>query len=646
MIRRTVIIGLDSFSYRWLKPLFSRGHLLNLKKLIDEGSFALLRAPIVGATPHNWATISTGTMFTHHGCSWWVRAPGSMEPLYGFSSTTLMAEPIWAAASRAGVRSILMDVPQSYPVRWENVIHIGEDGRPDTSSRCIQLPKGYLSEDLYEQRMKRIQSMSSPLLNQYKGLMKVHLVKINVREATEWEGMECDELLEAEIPIRRKEWGYVPDVIEERESADKYYLLIRPAERLVELYSEKRASAKLGESKLGSWSNWILWEFKVGDSMVKAYFRFKLIRMSEDGRSVHVYFTQIYPATGFTLPEELSEELIRTCGPYIHSAVRQQVGLCGACDVYTFVEELGYVSSWYAKAMDYLLKNKDWGLFYIKLHAPDFLNHLCAYMIDERHPLFSPDRAEEGWKLWGKVLDPIDDMVRSALDVVGDNGVIVVVSDHGSKLRHPYHMYSAILARRLMIEALKKEGFIVENRRGQVDWVKSLIRPGTFGFNISLRGRDPAGVVEPEEYEKVRLKLIEVLRDLKNPVTGGHLFKLVCRREDAEVLGYGGCRCADVFLWPNYGDDLEFTYDKIFLEEFAEVGVQDIGTWEWPTGIPAGAHDELAMLIIRGPGVKEGYTCSKTYTLAHVTPTVCHISGIPLPRDCTGGIIREILKET
>jgi len=126
-------------------------------------------------------------------------------------------------------------------------------------------------------------------------------------------------------------------------------------------------------------------------------------------------------------------------------------------------------------------------------------------------------------------------------------------------------------------------------------------------------------------------------------VTGGHLFKLVCRREDAEALGYGGHRCADVFLWPNYGDDLKFTYNKISMEEFTEAGVWDIGTWEWPTGIPADAHDELAMLIIREPGVK---VCSKTYTLVHVTLTVCHISGIPLPRDCTGGIIREILKET
>jgi len=68
MIKRTVIIGLDSFSYKWLKSLFSRNCLPSLKKLVDEGSFALLKTPIVGATPHNWATISTGTTFTHHGC--------------------------------------------------------------------------------------------------------------------------------------------------------------------------------------------------------------------------------------------------------------------------------------------------------------------------------------------------------------------------------------------------------------------------------------------------------------------------------------------------------------------------------------------------------------------------------------------------
>mgnify|MGYP000610230657 CR=1 FL=1 len=639
-----MIIGLDSFSHRWLEPLFSRGQLPNLKRLMEEGSFSLLKTPIVGATPHNWASISTGSSFKDHGCTWWVRAPGLAKPLYGFSSTTLAAEPIWATASRVGVKSILLDVPQSYPVLWENVVHVGEDGRPDSSYRCIQVSKGYLSEDLYEEYMRRAQLAADPLPSYYKVLAKAHLVKIRVQEAKGWEGVGMGGLYEAEIPIYLEGMKYTATAREEPgRIIAKLYLLIRPADRLVELYYEKRAGAKLGRSELGSWSEWIRHEFTIDGDKVEACFRFKLLRLGDAGRSLHVYFSQIYPAEGFAHPGELSEKLIEACGPYLQTPTRQQVVLCGACDVYTFIEELEYMGWWYARAMRYLMERGEWGLFYIKYHAPDFLNHLCAYMIDERHPLFDSERLEEGWRLWSRVFEPADEMVKIALEVVGDEGIVAVVSDHCSKLMHPFYMYTTILAGRIVAEALEREGYIVRKPGGEVDWARSLVRPGSFGFNLAVRGRDPGGVIEPEEYEKIRLRLIEILRELRNPVTNAHLFKLVCRREDAEALGYGGPRCADVFVWPNFGDHLELEYEKVTREDYAKMGVPDIGTWEWPVGIPTGAHEDIAMLIVRGPGVKRGYKCKKLYSLTNVVPTLCYAAGLPIPRDCTGGVIKEML---
>jgi len=422
-----------------------------------------------------------------------------------------------------------------------------------------------------------------------------------------------------------------------------FHLLIKPAERLVELYSEKRASAKLGESKLGSWSEWILYAFTVKGRSLDAYFRFKLLKLGDEGKGLHVYFSQIYPAKGFTYPEGLSEELIKACGPYLHTPTRQQVVLCGACDVYTFIEELEYLGWWYARAIRHLLRSDDWGLLYIKYHSPDFLNHLCAYMIDKRHPLHDPGRLEEGWRLWARVFEPADDMVRAALNTLGDEDVIAVVSDHGSKLMHPYYMFSTILAGRIVIEALEREGFVKRNEKGEVDWSKSLVRQGSFGLNLAVKGRDPDGVINPDEFEEVRLRLIEVLRGLRNPITNSHLFKLVCRREDAEALGYGGPRCADIFIWPNYGDHLELEYERVTMEDYVKVGIPDIGTWEWPIGIPTGAHEDIAMFIVKGPSVKSGYKCKRTYSLVNVAPTLCYIAKLPSPKDSTGGVIREIL---
>ncbi len=635
-MKKVIIIGVDSFSYKWLEPLFSRGYLQNLKKLIDEGSMVLLRAPIVGATPHNWATISTGTTYTYHGCAWIVRAPGLHKELYGFSSTTLMAEPIWGVLSRLGVKSILIDVPQSYPVLYNNIIHVGEDGRPDSSFRCLQYSKGYVSEEIYNEYLSRVQFTEDPLPEYYKGMAKAHLEKIVVRKARNWKNLNCKECYEAEIPIVTPKGNYL----------GKFYLLIKPKEKKVELYYDKNSLAKLGESKLKSWSSWILYEFKVNGRKCKAYFRFKLLKLSDDGKVVHVYFSQIYPAEEFTHPKELSKELIEACGPYLHTPTRQQVVLCGACDIHTFIEELEYLGKWYAKAMKYLLRRvKDWGLVYIKLHSPDFLNHACAYMIDSRHPLFDPNRIEEGWKLWGRVLNPIDEMIEIALSEVGDDGVIAIVSDHGSKLMHPYYIFTTVTAGKVVNDALVKEGLAIRNEKGEIDWSKSKVRPCTFGYMVSLKGRDPNGVVEPKEYEEVRMKLIEVLRELKSPITGRHLFKLVCTREEAEAFGFGGPRAPDVFVWPNYGDNAEIVYDKITMEDFAKLKVDNIGTWDWPAIIPSGAHDYTALFVIKAPNVRKHYKSKKIYPLTSVVPTICYIAGIPKPKDCTGPIIWDIIEE-
>jgi len=91
------------------------------------------------------------------------------------------------------------------------------------------------------------------------------------------------------------------------------------------------------------------------------------------------------------------------------------------------------------------------------------------------------------------------------------------------------------------------------------------------------------------------------------------------------------------------GDCLELEYEKITKEDYEKVGIPDIGTWKWPMRIPPGAHSDIAMLLISGPGIKKGYRCRRKYSLLNVVPTTCHVAGLPKPRDHEGGIIMEIL---
>ena len=67
----------------------------------------------------------------------------------------------------------------------------------------------------------------------------------------------------------------------------------------------------------------------------------KLLHLSPDGRSVHLYLTQGCRTTGYTTPGELANEL-NQLGHFRRRLVTQQWILPNACDRQTFLEEAAY----------------------------------------------------------------------------------------------------------------------------------------------------------------------------------------------------------------------------------------------------------------------------------------------------------------
>ena len=88
-----------------------------------------------------------------------------------------------------------------------------------------------------------------------------------------------------------------------------------------------------------------------------------------------------------------------------------------------------------------------------------------------------------------------------------------------------------------------------------LDVSKSLAVPQRYMFvYVNLKGKYPGGIVEPEDYEKVRGRIIDALLDYKHPETGERPVLLAVRKEDAHVFGMGGAQAGDVVyvLKPEY----------------------------------------------------------------------------------------------
>ena len=646
--KRMVIFGIDSISMKVLDQILERGYCPTIKRLIENGCYGQGRSFCPVETGTNWPVLATGASPSITGCNMSMRLPGMPlnASMRGFPSELCKAEQIWNAARRGGKRSVIFDYPQSRPVNCEDAIHVGEDGRPGQSYRALSEMCGYKTAGHYGDGA---------------GGQKELVKKIHFTLATDWANLPASPQLPlaAELPV--VPWA----TTDYKKCSSLYALLIPEADKgftSVAICAKKDFKTKLGEvrfagkrhyvakitekgfeavrfdkARLDTWSDWLINDFETDKGTVRAATRAKLFALSPDGRSVHLYFHQLYPVDGFAHPERINQKLLAECGPYFPHTCRQQTINSGAADVWTFLEEVKMTAEWYRKAMKIILGNEEWDLFIQKWHPPDFCYHFGAFMIDPRHPLHDPARDHDGWDFWGAVMNEGDAMLKTAMELAGDGAIVAVMSDHGGKMVLP-GMGEGHGAYRSVLEAAGLTAFKPD---GKVDWARTKAWPSGHYVYVNLKGRDPDGVVEPgEEYERVRQQIINAILDAKDPHTGRHAANFVCRIEDASMVGIGGDRVGDVFVWSEEGPAPK----GLTREEFARAlpGVE-LGTWEWPRH-NSGTHRPDPFMIICGPGFTKGYRRDRAAWINTFAPTLAHAWGIPIPRDADGGVVWDFLE--
>src|SRR5947207_3122171 len=112
---KTVIIGLDGATFDIIKPLASAGRLPILSRLMKEGSSAPLRSTILPNSFPGWASCTTGTSEGMHGVFSPFIKNQSSYGVRAMSGRDIMTRPVWNILSEHGARSIVVNVPTTYP---------------------------------------------------------------------------------------------------------------------------------------------------------------------------------------------------------------------------------------------------------------------------------------------------------------------------------------------------------------------------------------------------------------------------------------------------------------------------------------------------------------------------------------------------
>jgi len=148
--------------------------------------------------------------------------------------------------------------------------------------------------------------------------------------------------------------------------------------------------------------------------------------------------------------------------------------------------------------------------------------------------------------------------------------------------------------------------------------------PPVEGVMINVAGRQPEGCVQPgEEYEAVRTRILEEIRDLRDPSSDEPIVLEAYRREEIY-----------------HGERIEMAPDIILVTQDCYKGGTSID--ELVSEVPldvlqklSGVHRMDGIILAQGPHIRE-HAILEGAGIIDVAPTVMYALGMPIPSDMDG----------
>ena len=150
---RVLVVGLDGATFDIIKPLAADGRLPNLAHIMRTGAWGTLRSTIPPVTPAAWTSVFTGKNPGKHGIFDFQKLN---RQTYRFSTVRTdhhQEKTVWQLLGEAGKRSIILDVPFTYPPHPLKGLMLTGYGTPRTPDTVFTYPS-----DLADRVPKRLRS--------------------------------------------------------------------------------------------------------------------------------------------------------------------------------------------------------------------------------------------------------------------------------------------------------------------------------------------------------------------------------------------------------------------------------------------------------------------------------------------------------
>lgn len=210
-----------------------------------------------------------------------------------------------------------------------------------------------------------------------------------------------------------------------------------------------------------------------------------------------------------------------------------------------YISEAIEVTKKRVKTVEYFLKNEEWDLFISVFTEIDRISHYYWSFMDESSPVYNPN-VEEKYKLAiENIYRETDLALGKILEMLPDDATLMLLSDHGFTVGQvDFYVQTFLMNHSLLAvkevdrESVKDYSWFYMEEAGkkyEVDWNQTtayMASPGSYGVNINLKGRQKQGIIEQDQYEEERDKIIALLKTIIHPVKKTPMFREVLIREE------------------------------------------------------------------------------------------------------------------
>ncbi len=515
--KRVLVVGLDGLEPRIAEPMIAGGELPHLARLAEQGGYARVATTDPAQTPVAWSTFATGVNPGGHGIFDFLRRdPKTYLPQLALNRyeqknpfvpprvvNLRRAETIWEVLSAAGVPSVVLRCPCTYPPDEIRGRMLSGMGVPDVRG-SLGTSTWYTSGDGIEpQEAENV----------------VHVESAN--------GAAIRTYLPG--PLSPKTGRPVP-----------LQLVIEPASDRARVVIRAEGGADCLEVHRGRWSDWLKVRFKLGLlQSVRGMVRFYLVRTAPvfELYASPVNYDPYAPLFPISSPPGYAGELADEFGDfYTMGMPEDHNGLVnGRIDETAFLDQCEQVLREREAMMFRELERFDEGLFFCLFDTPDRIHHLFWRFGEPEHPA---NRAH-GTGPFDQVIREhyrrCDAIIGKVLDCVDEETLLIVLSDHGcGSFRRGVHLNAwmhdqGLLALRKGIKPGKEAGDMLRN----VDWSRTkAYAVGLCGIYLNLRGREAEGIVDPEEADSLKQAIAGALAGLRDPESGCPAVRGVVTREE------------------------------------------------------------------------------------------------------------------